>query len=130
MSNKNYNKIVANNKTIIDLTSDTVTPETLLSGRIAHSSDGSIIVGIRPNTISTEEEELSDDAGGDILDSSGNPILTDIGSVDKAEFVDTVNQLKQLVLQYEAVVDKYRAQENYYILDSRYKPVTDFPARI
>ena len=130
MSNKNYNKIVANNKTIIDLTSDTVTPETLLSGRIAHSSDGSIIVGIRPNNISTEEEALSDDNNGDILDSSGNPILTEIGSVDKAEFVDTVNQLKQLILQYEAVVDTYRAQENYYILDSKYKPVIDFPARI
>lgn len=39
------NKIVYNNKTLIDLTSLTVTPETLAEGVIAINAKGEIIVG-------------------------------------------------------------------------------------
>lgn len=41
-----YNKVVYNNNTLIDLTSDTVTSSSLESGIIAHSADGSTITGI------------------------------------------------------------------------------------
>ena len=40
-----YNKVVYGNKVLVDLTSDTVTAETLLQGRTAHAADGSLIVG-------------------------------------------------------------------------------------
>ena len=41
-----YNKVVYNNNTLIDLTSDTVTSSSLESGIIAHSADGSTITGV------------------------------------------------------------------------------------
>lgn len=39
------NKIIYFGETLIDLTSDTVTPETLLKGQTAHDKAGNIIVG-------------------------------------------------------------------------------------
>lgn len=39
------NKVVFGDRTLIDLTADTVTEDTLLSGRTAHRSDGEIITG-------------------------------------------------------------------------------------
>lgn len=40
------NKVIYGNQVLIDLTQDTVTPETLASGVTAHSADGSTIVGL------------------------------------------------------------------------------------
>ena len=40
-----YNKIVFNAKTLLDLTSDSVTPETLASGVTAHDKSGTKITG-------------------------------------------------------------------------------------
>lgn len=39
-------KVVFNQKTLVDLTSDTVTPETLLEGITAHNASGELITGI------------------------------------------------------------------------------------
>lgn len=39
------NKVTYNNNTLIDLTADSVTPDTLLSGTTAHAKDGSSISG-------------------------------------------------------------------------------------
>ena len=39
------NRVEYFNKTIIDLTKDTVTPEDLVSGVTAHASDGTVITG-------------------------------------------------------------------------------------
>lgn len=44
-TNPYANKVEVNGTTVIDLTSDTVTPEALLSGYTAHGSDGAIVVG-------------------------------------------------------------------------------------
>lgn len=44
-ANKNANKIVYGGKTLIDLTTDTVTKETLLSGCTAHDKSGAKIIG-------------------------------------------------------------------------------------
>lgn len=41
----NVNKVVFNNQTLIDLTDDTVTPETLAEGYTAHNAAGNPIVG-------------------------------------------------------------------------------------
>ena len=39
------NKVIYGGRTLIDLSSDTVTPDTLLKGVTAHKKDGSIIIG-------------------------------------------------------------------------------------
>lgn len=39
------NKVVFNDETIIDLTQDTVTPQTLIVGTVAHNASGEIITG-------------------------------------------------------------------------------------
>lgn len=41
----NVNKVAYGGRTLIDLTSDTVTPQTLVRGATAHAADGSIITG-------------------------------------------------------------------------------------
>ena len=40
-----YNKVIYGAQTLIDLTGDTVTPETLLQGATAHAADGTLIMG-------------------------------------------------------------------------------------
>lgn len=40
-----FNKVIYGNRTLIDLTADTVTEESLLEGYTAHKADGSIITG-------------------------------------------------------------------------------------
>ena len=55
-----YNKIVYNNKTLIDLTNDTVTPATLDKGVTAHSKTGEIITGTRIDEIYIGVSEPTD----------------------------------------------------------------------
>lgn len=45
MENENVNKVIYGDEVLIDLTSDTVTPETILSGVTAHDASGKIITG-------------------------------------------------------------------------------------
>lgn len=45
MANKAYNKIIYGEKTLIDLTEDTVTPKKLIKGYTAHAADGNLIEG-------------------------------------------------------------------------------------
>lgn len=40
-----FNKVIYGDKTLIDLTTDTVTEESLLEGYTAHKADGSVIIG-------------------------------------------------------------------------------------
>lgn len=40
-----YNKVVINNQTLMDISSDTVTPSTLLTGVTAHDNTGAAIIG-------------------------------------------------------------------------------------
>lgn len=42
---KEYNKIVLNGETLIDLTADTITAQSLLKGFTAHGADGKLITG-------------------------------------------------------------------------------------
>ena len=70
-------KVVYGQQTLIDLTSDTVTPEALLKGYTAHSSDGSVVTGsmfesypqrlpVYEGVQDAEEKDLLDDAGNRI----------------------------------------------------------------
>jgi len=45
MANENINKVIYGDQTLIDLTSDTVTPSDLMAGVTAHDASGEIIVG-------------------------------------------------------------------------------------
>lgn len=45
-NNTNINKVVYGTSTLIDLTEDTITPETLAAGITAHDASGKKIVGI------------------------------------------------------------------------------------
>lgn len=63
------NKVVYGSNTLIDLTSDTVTADTLLSGTTAHKADGTSVTGtVTFQTIYTGTSEPSANVGvnGDI----------------------------------------------------------------
>lgn len=45
MPNTYKNKVVYNGTTLIDLTADTVTPDTLMQGYTAHDKSGALITG-------------------------------------------------------------------------------------
>lgn len=63
---KLINKVVLGSATVLDLTSDTVTPETLLVGTTAHNAKGETIVGtLVPCTVYSAEnpETFGDDYG-------------------------------------------------------------------
>lgn len=63
---KLINKVVLGSDTVLDLTSDTVTPETLLVGTTAHNAKGETITGMLvPCTVYSAEnpETLGDDYG-------------------------------------------------------------------
>ncbi len=71
------NKVVYGNKTLIDLTADTVAEGNLLKGCTAHKADGRIIIGTLLSGYPAEfflEEEVSDSSGQDIQDETGSVI--------------------------------------------------------
>lgn len=68
-------KVIFGNETLIDLTGDTVTPDTLLAGTTAHNRSGEQIVGTA--TVPEELDDLTDvtltsPAEGDLLQRDGN----------------------------------------------------------
>ena len=62
MANPYINKVVLGNETLLDLTADTVTPQTLYSGTTAHDASGQIIVGTMSG--GTEAGAVTQDADG------------------------------------------------------------------
>lgn len=56
-----YNKVVYDGKVLVDLTSDTVTPDTLFEGHTAHGKDGSAVTGTFTIDVElAEQQELID----------------------------------------------------------------------
>lgn len=53
------NKVVINDKTVLDLTSDTVTPSDLVEGVTAHDATGMQITGTRPATSGTDTSDAT-----------------------------------------------------------------------
>lgn len=68
------NKATLGNRVLIDLTSDTVTPATLLRGSTAHDKSGKIVTGTflsgYPNGF--ELDEYLEDSSGNTIKDSGN----------------------------------------------------------
>lgn len=50
-NNVNINKIIYGTSTLIDLTNDTVTPEKMYKGIVAHMADGSTTTGTAEVTV-------------------------------------------------------------------------------
>lgn len=75
-------KVVYNGKTLIDLTSDTVSANTLLKGYVAHDKTGAIITGTYEDPHVLENDEihiydfLQDSSGNYIFDNSGSKITS------------------------------------------------------
>lgn len=71
------NKVVYETKVLIDLTNDTVAPDTLFKGCTAHMADGTIITGTLFNNYPDEQcfyDTLQDLNGNEIEDISGSGI--------------------------------------------------------
>lgn len=73
-----YNKIEANGKTLIDLTSDTVTADTLVSGRTAHLASGERVTGTFEPVTGVKGNAESTYRKGDV-----NLTAANIGAVNK-----------------------------------------------
>lgn len=68
------NKVMYGTKTLIDLSNDTVTPDTLFKGCTAHLADGTIVIGTLFNNYPDEQcfyDTLHDLNGTELEDSSG-----------------------------------------------------------
>ena len=73
----NINKVIYGNNTLIDLTSDTITPSDVLNSKSFHDASGTLRTGSAD--ISGKADKVSNATNGDLagLDSNGN--LTDSG---------------------------------------------------
>lgn len=120
MSLKRYNKVIVNDETIIDLTSDTVTSESLLLGRIAHSSDGSVITG---SYITDYFNYIIDDNDDIILDSSGNNLDGDIGYVSMSDYKSEIDRLEEIIDTYYRLINDYNILDAGFVLDSDYEKI-------
>lgn len=66
LPSSNVNKVDLNGVTVLDLTSDTVTPETLLVGTTAHNAKGEIITGtLVPCTVYSAESPAATTSNSD-----------------------------------------------------------------
>lgn len=72
------NKVIYGTRILIDLTSDTVSEATLLTGSTAHKNDGTLITGTLlsgyPESLEINTEYIQDASNEDLLDSDGNSI--------------------------------------------------------
>lgn len=64
MPNPYVNKVTVNNVTIIDLTEDTVTADTLMQGYTAHDKSGALITGTATGGGGTEAGTVTQDQNG------------------------------------------------------------------
>lgn len=60
MSEKNYNKVIYNGKTLIDLTEDSVDPAVLVKGYTAHDKSGNIIEGEHDGMVASVSDTVDE----------------------------------------------------------------------
>lgn len=70
------NKVVYGNKTLIDLTNDTVVPEVLRRGYKAHKADGTVIDG-EQGVLTFDDYPDEEKFFNELQDSDGETILDD-----------------------------------------------------
>lgn len=103
-------KVIFGNETLIDLTGDTVTPDTLLAGTTAHNRSGNQIVGTAtvPDTLDDlTDVELTSPAAGDLLQRNGNGEWVNSAAVPNALAAvrdnGAVNKAGAVTIQTQAV---------------------------
>lgn len=97
------NKVIYGAETLIDLTSDTVTPETLENGATAHDASGNIITGLAKRINITQEAGesaslvMSQKAVTDLV---AEAVGTGGGASTEYETVDSVDEMTDTSKQY------------------------------
>ena len=88
------NKVdLASGETLLDLTSDTVTPQTLAEGETAHNAQGERIVGIMPTSGGSTEKEIE--------------LVTcnlDIATMSVLDFSHTYEQLDEAIANNKSII--------------------------
>ena len=78
---KNVNKVVYGGKVLIDLTEDTVSPDTLLTGTTAHDRSGASIIGTMEASEAVNAQERSVTPSGEeqvVLPEEGYDFLSKV----------------------------------------------------
>lgn len=106
MANNQYvNKVLYNDSTLIDLTGDTVTPESLLSGYTAHDRSGAPING--SVVIPTKISDLQDDVGYLVENDIVNGLTST--ATDKPLSAAQGKALNEAIAQSTAIPFSYQA---------------------
>ena len=116
-----YNKIVVNGVTKIDLTNDTVTPDSMLYGYSAHKSDGTIISGTLFENYPDNEslvDSLKDSSTININDSNGTPISVNADYVNARVANQELLVANQIIDDYRATIQYLISMQSHYIIDS------------
>lgn len=116
-----YNKIVVNGVTKIDLTNDTVTPDSMLYGYSAHKSDGTIISGTLFENYPDNEsliDSLKDSSAININDSNGTPINVGVDYVNARVANQELLVANQIIDDYRATIQYLISMQSHYIIDS------------
>ena len=110
MANEKVNKVVLGNETLIDLTSDTVTANNLLSGATAHDASGERIQG--NVSVPTVLDDLSDV-------NAGSPTSGDVLFNDGTEWINKNITRVVTKAQYDALVQAGTVDPdvNYFVTD-------------
>ena len=108
------NKVVYSGRTLMDLTGDTVTEETLLRGYTAHRADGTQIVGTAFADYPERYSFLDP-----LQDSNGEKILDNSNNVLQGETVYKKVQKCRLLLEYSYTFDKRMAKNQGFLFPSR-----------
>lgn len=109
------NKVVYSGRTLIDLTGDTVTEETLLRGYTAHRADGTQIVGTAFADYPERYSFLDP-----LQDSNGEKILDNSNNVLQGETVYKKVQKCRLLLEYSYTFDKRIAKKQGFLFPLRW----------
>lgn len=92
------NKVDINGATVLDLTGDSVTPETLLQGATAHDASGAAIEGavaVAPASSTTPKEPGTASAGSESAYARGDHVhpreLPNVTTADNGKFLRVVS---------------------------------------
>ena len=95
-SNPYVNKVVYNGSTLVDLTEDTVSPDTLINGYTAHNKSGAPITGNA--VIPTKVSELQNDAG--YLKTTTMISVSNMSEGTTYTFPDSIKNSKIVVISF------------------------------
>jgi hypothetical protein len=87
-----FNKVIYEGETLIDLTGDTVTPDTLMVGTTAHAANGEVISGTATGTVTTDKLLVTEGAAADAK-AVGDRLLASENRINDLEAKPSINNL-------------------------------------